>query len=495
MVKEVGIGVSIGVLIILAVQGFNVLPLVFIGFLLFFVWQMFNQGNITGASKSNNKELKIPLVDFNAIGGQESAKNELMEALDFIKDIGIVKNMGIRAIKGILLSGPPGTGKTMLAKAAARYTDSAFRATSGSEFIEMYAGLGAKRVRNLFKDARNTAKSNNKNSAVIFIDEIDILGGKRGKVTSHLEYDQTLNQLLVEMDGLSVDDEIHVLLIAATNRIDILDSALLRPGRFDRIVQVDLPAREGRLSILKIHTNNKPLHEDVELERIARDTFGFSGAHLESLANEAAILAHREGKDRIASKHFMEAIDKVIMGEKLDRKPGKDELKRIAIHETGHALISELLKPGSVSTITITSRGKALGYVRHNQADDFYLQTKEYLEEQISICIAGAVAEEVVLASRSTGATNDFKKAIELAKKMVAAGMTELGVVETDIVPREMLHKELSKILKDIEKGVKENIYEYRNMVKEIADELMESERFSGEELRKLLKFKNEKIS
>lgn len=489
MVKELGIGLVIGILIILAIQGFNILPLIFIGFLGFFMWQMLTQGGVTGATTDNDSgEKKIPLIQFDEIGGQESAKKELMEALDFVKDVKRIKHMGIRAIKGILLSGPPGTGKTLLAKAAARYTDSIFKAASGSEFIEMYAGLGAKRVRNLFKDARQTARKYNKKSAIIFIDEIDVLGSKRGRVTSHLEYDQTLNQLLTEMDGLSVDDEIQILVMAATNRIDILDPALLRPGRFDRIVQVDLPAKDGRLSILKIHTANKPLAEDVNLEQIAKETFSFSGAHLENLANEAAILALRENSSQIHQKHFMEAIDKVIMGERLDRRPTKEELKRIAIHETGHALISEILQPGSVSTITITSRGKALGYVRHNPEDDLYLQTKDYLEEQISIAIAGAIAEEILLENRSTGATNDFEKAIQLVKTMVISGMTELGVVGENTVPKNLLHKEMTKIFKNIETKVKELIKENQEIILQIAEELVESERFSGDELRELLK-------
>lgn len=489
MVKELGIGLAIGILIVLAIQGFNILPLIFLGFLVFFMWQMLTQGGVAGATTDNDSsEKKIPLIQFDEIGGQESAKKELMEALDFVKDVKRIKHMGIRAIKGILLSGPPGTGKTLLAKAAARYTDSIFKAASGSEFIEMYAGLGAKRVRNLFKDARQTARKYNKKSAIIFIDEIDVLGSKRGRVTSHLEYDQTLNQLLTEMDGLSVDDEIQILVMAATNRIDILDPALLRPGRFDRIVQVDLPAKDGRLSILKIHTANKPLAEDVNLEQIAKETFSFSGAHLENLANEAAILALRENSSQIYQKHFMEAIDKVIMGERLDRRPTKEELIRIAIHETGHALISEILQPGSVSTITITSRGKALGYVRHNPEDDLYLQTKDYLEEQISIAIAGAIAEEILLENRSTGATNDFEKAIQLVKTMVISGMTDLGVVGENTVPKNLLHKEMTKIFKNIETKVKELIKKNQEIILKIAEELVESERFSGNELRELLK-------
>lgn len=489
MVKELGLGLLIGFFIILFIQGFNVLPIIFLVFLGFFMYQLLNQGGLSSSlvdSPDNTK--KIPLVKFEDIGGQDSAKKELIEALDFIRDIKNIKKMGIRAIKGILLSGPPGTGKTMLAKAAARYTNSVFKAASGSEFIEMYAGLGAKRVRNLFRDARQMAKKSDKNSAIIFIDEIDVLGSKRGQVTSHLEYDQTLNQLLTEMDGLSVDDEIQVLVMAATNRIDILDPALLRPGRFDRIVQVDLPAKEGRLSILKIHTNNKPLAKDVNLEQIARETFRFSGAHIENLANEAAILALRENSNKIYQKHFIEAIDKVMMGEKLDRRPNKKELKRIAIHETGHALISEVLNPGSVSTITITSRGKALGYVRHNPEDDIYLMTEDYLEEQVSISIAGAIAEEVLLQKRSTGATNDFEKAVNLVKTMVISGMTDLGVVQEETLPKELLHEELSKILKRIENNVRKIINQNKDVIIRVADELVDSERFSGDELRKLLK-------
>ncbi|MFW5981514.1 MAG: AAA family ATPase, partial [bacterium] len=215
MLKELGLGLLLAVFLILAIQGFNVFPVIFIGFLAFFMWQMLTQGGVAGATGSKvDKNKTVPKIDFSEIGGQEVAKKELLEALEFVKDIKGIKHMGIRAIKGILLCGPPGTGKTMLAKAAAKYTDSVFKATSGSEFIEMYAGLGAKRVRNLFKDARQAARKADKSSAIIFIDEIDVLGGKRGQVSSHMEYDQTLNQLLVEMDGLSVDDDIQLLILA-----------------------------------------------------------------------------------------------------------------------------------------------------------------------------------------------------------------------------------------------------------------------------------------
>src|SRR5690606_32290083 len=271
------------------------------------------------------------------------------------------RKLGIRPLKGILLAGPPGTGKTLLAKAAANYADAAFLAVSGSEFVEVYAGVGAQRVRRLFKQAKAAAVKEGKSCAVIFIDEIEVLGGRRGKHTSHLEYDQTLNELLVQMDGMMSDEGgVRVLVMAATNRPDLLDPALLRPGRFDRTVQVDMPDREGRFHILKIHTRRRPLADDVDLDLLAREMYNFSGAQIESVVNEAAIHAMRAGRDEIRLEDFKEAIEKVMMGERLDRKPRSEELERIAHHEAGHALISELVRPGSVSSITITSRGKAL---------------------------------------------------------------------------------------------------------------------------------------
>lgn len=494
MVKEIGIGLGLAVLIFLAIQGFNIFPFViFIGmaFFLLNTLEAKNGGGIAsskiGKVASGKSSLSVPKVTFEDIGGQEMAKKELMEALDFIKDAQRIKDLGIRPLKGILLTGPPGTGKTLLAKAAANLTGSVFVSASGSEFIEMYAGVGAKRVRQLFANAREKARKSGVNNAVIFIDEIEVLGGKRGSHSSHMEYDQTLNQLLVEMDGLSVDDEVRVLLIGATNRVDILDPAIVRPGRFDRIVKVDLPDKEGRLHILKIHTANKPLADDVNMDQLARETYSFSGAHIESLANEAAILALREDQSSIAYKHFKEAIDKVMMGEKLDRKPADTELRRVAIHETGHALIGEIVNPGSVSTITIAPRGQALGYVRHNPEDDIYLHTQEYLENQIAICIAGAAAEELMLGNRSTGARNDFEKATEIARLIIFSGMTKLGVVNEKDLPANLKHEEMTQILRKQEERVTQLLRERRELIEAVSRKLLGEETFTGEELRLLL--------
>ncbi|MDD4518359.1 MAG: AAA family ATPase, partial [Limnochordia bacterium] len=463
MKKEILIGTGIAVVIFALVSGVDVTPLIAIGALLFILkyfldvrgkeYQTVNVAENVGVT---------PHIGFDDIGGQEVAKREFIEALDFVKDASRCRKLGIRPIKGILLFGPPGTGKTLLAKAAATYTNAAFLAASGSEFVEMYAGVGAKRVRSLFQRARELAKKQTRKSAIIFVDEIEVLGGKRGRHTSHLEYDQTLNQLLVEMDGIRTDDEISLLVVAATNRVDLLDPALMRPGRFDRLVSVELPDKEGRLHILRIHTRGKPLAEGVDLAELAKETFGFSGAHLESLVNEAAINALRQKRNVIAMQDFREAIDKVMMGEKLDRKPAKAEKQRVAIHEVGHALVSELANPGSVSRVTIVPRGRALGYMRQTPTADQYLYTVEELQDQMAVALAGAVAEELILGSRSTGGTNDFEQAVNLAKRMIASGMSELGVIDMKDVPTDILHRTISSLIGQREDWVRKIIASYQ---------------------------------
>lgn len=486
MLHEIGIGAGVAFLIYLVINGINILPVVAMLCLVYIAHNIMHKGNLIKKSSkiiSGNQN-----ITFDKIGGQKVAKNELLEALDFIRNFDEMEKMGIRPIKGILLTGAPGTGKTLMAKAATSYIDSIFVSAAGSEFVEMYAGVGAQRVRQLFAEARSMAKNASKKHGVIFIDEIEVMAGARGRHSSHLEYDQTLNQLLVEMDGISPSDDVNLLVIAATNRLDIIDSALLRPGRFDRIVKVELPDKAGRLEILKLYTNGKPLTEDVNLDQIAKETFGFSGAHLENLCNEAAIFALRDNNRQITQKNFIEAIDKVILGERLNRKPTKEEYKRIAIHESGHALISEHFNPNSVSIITITPRGQALGYIRRTTDDDMYLYTKQYLESQIAVALAGAVAEEALLGESSTGAANDFEQATNLAKKMVFSGMSQLGIVDKDSLPSERLHKAISDILSNQKSIVENLISEKQDILKTVVDYLMENEKIDGDDFRKLIK-------
>jgi vesicle-fusing ATPase len=485
---ELCIGTVAGLLLFMLWQGFD-------GILVFFVATLiitgiyFYYANATKRSFAVNKK-GLPassLIQFDDIGGQEVAKQELREAVEFIKDSTRLSHLGIRPLKGVLLNGPPGTGKTLLAKAAAQFTDSVFLSASGSEFVEMYVGVGAQRVRQLFQSAKSLAKQQRKDSAILFIDELDILGGKRGQNAGNTEYDQTLNELLVQMDGLSFDDSVKILIIGATNRIDILDSALLRPGRFDRHVKVELPDKKGRLHILSLHTKNKPLASDVSLETLAANTFGFSGAHLESLTNEAAILALREEKVTITSEHFQSAIDKVIMGEKLDRRPNTLEKQRIAIHEAGHALVSEITRPGSVATINIASRSNALGYVRQTTLDDTYLYTLDVIKNKIAVALAGAIAEEINLGNRSTGASNDFKQAIDLAKEIIHNGMSTLGIISLEDLTKDLLHATITSIIKETEQYVYTILSNRQDTLQAAAALLLEKECLDGDEFRVLL--------
>jgi len=489
-VIEVVLGIALALIIFLVWFEINILPVIFLGGLFFLLYRM-TSGKMPNLNNSIGKTARpSSSIQFEEIGGQEVAKKELLEALDFIKSPDRIKEMGIRPLKGILMIGPPGTGKTLLAKAAANYTNSVFISTSGSEFVEMYAGVGAQRVRQLFQQCRQKTKNEKKNGAVLFIDEIDILGSKRGSNSSHMEYDQTLNQLLTEMDGIGNKDDINILVMGATNRPESLDRALVRPGRFDRVIQVELPDREGRLEILKLHTKNKPLDHDVDLDKISREAYGFSGAQLESLSNEAAIMAMRENKKVLSLKHFMEAIDKVMMGEKQDKKPDKGELKRIAVHECGHAVVGEVLKPNSVSVVTITPRGKSLGYIRQQPEKDYLLYTKDYLETQICILMGGTVSEKLVLGEQSTGSSNDFNQSVELAKKIIDAGLSPLGVVSVDHLSGEVIQKNVQDIISEQEKRATRIIKSNLSLIKKGAEELLKEERMSGEFIRKHLKKK-----
>ncbi|MDD2421345.1 MAG: AAA family ATPase [Heliobacteriaceae bacterium] len=424
---------------------------------------------------------------FDDIGGQAVAKRELIEALDFMVQTEATRDLGIRPLKGILLCGPPGTGKTLLAKAAASHTNSTFLSCSGSDFIEVYAGVGAGRIRNLFKKAREQARRENKTGAIIFIDEIDVLGAKRGGYQGHLEYEQTLNALLVEIDGLKADEPVRVLLIGATNRPDLLDVALMRPGRFDRQVQVDLPDKESRLHILQIHTRQKPLAEDVNLEVIAKETIGFSGAQLESVTNEAAILTLRDGARKISFVRLKESIEKVLLGEVGDRRAVEAELWRVAVHETAHALISEWERPGSVARLTISPRGRALGYLRQVPPEERVLDTKNDIIGSIRVALAGLTAEQLVFGEGSTGARQDLALASQLAKQLIGSGLADLGPVDLNDIPEVVRFQEIQKIMAREQLYLRETLTHHRFLLEAIARQLRERESLSGEEFRQLL--------
>lgn len=484
---EAAIGFIPVLIVFLAVTGVNVVPLVVAMVLfgaLFFAIKMRGGGITIGAAQERKRKKRGPAkLTFDQIGGQESAKQELREALDFMVRQDEISKFGIRPIKGILLTGPPGTGKTLLAKAAAHYTNAVFVAASGSEFVEMYVGVGASRIRDLFQEARTRAAKENKENAVIFIDEIEVIGGKR-EGGQQREYDQTLNQLLTEMDGIYSSDTPRILLIAATNRKEMLDSALLRPGRFDRHIQVDLPDKKGRRHILELHAGNKPLQEGVDLDKIAEESYGFSGAQLESVMNEAAIYAMRDEVDQITQGHLSMAIDKVLMGEQTDRQAAEEEKRRVAIHELGHAIAAEVVAPGSVSQVALSPRGRALGYVRHNPQDEKYLYTKSYLEGQIIIALAGAAAEEIYYGGRSTGSSNDFEQALKIVHTMMTSGLTRLGIVNMDMVTTEVLMNENTRILEDLAARTKEMLQQHSAVFDKSLDILLKEERLSGEQFR-----------
>lgn len=491
MGKEILIGVIPAVLVFLLFLGINITPFIVFAVVLtalFFLINRQGQGNLSIGGKGKAKHV-VPksTVQFAEIGGQERAKNELMEALDFLKHKDQIAQYGIRPLKGVLLTGPPGTGKTLMAKAAANYTNSAFVAASGSQFVEMYVGVGAQRVRDLFKEVKALAEKNGQDSGIIFIDEIDVIGGKRDGQQQR-EYDQTLNQLLTEMDGIGTSEKPRILMIAATNRKDMLDAALLRPGRFDRHISVDLPDKTAREQILAIHTKNKPLAPDVSLEQVAQETFGFSGAQLESVANEAAIYAMREKSASIEARHFAYAVDKVMLGEKVDREASGEEKRRVALHELGHAIMSEIVRPGSVSQVTLSPRGKALGYVRQNPMEDRYLYTKDALEKQIMVCLGGAVAEEIYYGGRSTGSKNDFEQALNMAQEIVQSGMSRLGIVHVGYIAKDRIHDEVNFLLEELLEKTRDLLGKHDPVFRQGLETLMEAEALQGDEFRSLLK-------
>ncbi|MBQ7397277.1 MAG: ATP-dependent zinc metalloprotease FtsH, partial [Clostridia bacterium] len=405
-----------------------ILSLLLIGAIIYYFVSMSKNGGAGKANSFGRARVKTPSPDdknrvlFRDVAGADEEKEELQEVVEFLKNPAKFSTLGAKIPHGVLLVGPPGTGKTLLAKAVAGEAGVPFFSISGSDFVEMYVGVGASRVRDLFETARKAPAS------IIFIDEIDAVGRHRGAGLGggHDEREQTLNQLLVEMDGFGAHDGIIV--IAATNRPDILDPALLRPGRFDRQITVNYPDIKGREEILKVHARNKPLQDDVDLAKIAQTTSGFTGADLANLLNEAALLAARRGKSLIGAEDMEDAFLKVIMGpQKKSRVMKESEKRNTAYHEAGHALLSYYNKHGDpVHTISIIPAGRALGVTISVPAEDKFSVYKQELQERISMLLAGRVAEELTFGDYSGGASNDIERATELARKMV----TQLGMSE-----------------------------------------------------------------
>ncbi len=410
----------------------TMLPYIIIGIVIIVFWViMFRQmqggggGKVMNFGKSRAKVMSQDQrkITFKDVAGADEEKADLEEMVDFLRNPAKYTALGARIPKGVLLVGPPGTGKTLLAKAVAGEANVPFFSISASDFVEMFVGVGAARVRDLFEEAKKSTP------AVIFIDEIDAVGRQRGAGLGggHDEREQTLNQLLVEMDGFGINE--GIIMIAATNRPDILDPALLRPGRFDRQIVVNTPDVKGREDILKVHSRNKKLAADIDLGVVAKTTAGFTGADLENLLNEAALLAARKNKKSIDNDDIQIALMKVMMGaEKKSRAMNEDEKRLTAIHEAGHAVITRLMPDQDpVHEVSIIPRGMAGGYTMHLPTEDRYYTTKTYMYNTIRILLGGRAAEKVALGDISTGASNDIERASELARKMVMKyGMSDV---------------------------------------------------------------------
>ena len=475
---------------------------------IFFMRQMQTGGNRAlsfGKAKARLASEKSVKITFSDVAGIEEAKAEVQEIIDFLKAPQKFQKLGGKIPKGVLLVGAPGTGKTLLARAIAGEAGVPFFSISGSDFVELFVGVGASRVRDLFEQAKKSAP------CIIFIDELDAVGRHRGAGLGggHDEREQTLNQLLVEMDGFEINQ--GVIILAATNRPDVLDPALLRPGRFDRQIVVPRPDVKGRLEILKVHTRNIPLDEKVNLEQIARGTPGFSGADLANLVNEAALLAARKSKSNVERSDFEAAKDKVLMG--VERKSmiiSETEKNNTAYHEAGHALVAKLT-PGTdpIHKVSIIPRGMALGITQQLPIDDRYTYSKEYLLKALSILLGGRAAEEIALHHTTTGAGNDLERATDLARKMVTEwGMSEkLGPLtfgkkdEHIFLGKELSrHKDYSeKTAIDIDEEIKRIVLEAYSISKKILAEhydlldalakaLLEKETLDGEEIDALIR-------
>lgn len=484
----------------------SILPLLIFGFFAFFMLSRMNGGGNNKAFEFGRSKAKLEggiKVRFDDVAGCDEEKEEMQELIEYLKNPKKFAKMGARIPKGVLLVGSPGTGKTLLAKAVAGEAEVPFYSISGSDFVEMFVGVGASRVRDMFKKAQATAP------CIIFIDEIDAVGRQRGTGLGggHDEREQTLNQLLVEMDGIT--DNSGVVIVAATNRPDVLDPALLRPGRFDRQITVSLPDRRGRTAILKVHARNKKLDASVDLEALANRTPGFSGADLENVLNEAAILAVRENVEVISMHHLDEAIDRVIGGPAKKSKIYSDREKRlVAYHEVGHTIIGLKLESSDmVQKVTIIPRGQAGGYNLMTPREEKFMLTKTDLQAKITGLLGGRVAEDIVFNEISTGASQDIERATKIAREMVMSyGMSDLGPIQYEhsggnvFLGRDYsnssnysgqiafeIDKEVRRIIDDCYDHAKRLIQENRPLMDLLVDALLENETLTAENIENIV--------
>jgi cell division protease FtsH len=468
-----------------------IVPIFFLALICYFMWRTLRlmprtkPQEITPRSRSS--------VTWDDVAGVEETKEELREVVDFLSDQKRFKRLGAKVPKGILLHGPPGTGKTLLAKAVAHESGANFFSQSASSFVEMFAGLGAARIRRLFKEARENAP------AIVFIDELDAVGAQRGSDISG-ERDQTLNQLLVEMDGFDARD--NVVVMAASNLLEKLDKALLRPGRFDRQVFVPPPDRAGRQEILEVHTRGKPLAQDVDLDRVARHAAGLTGADLANLTNEAAILAGRSKRDFVAQADFDDAFERVVAGLQTRKVITAHEKRVVAWHEAGHALVSELLPTvDKVQKVSIVPRGKALGYTLNLPQEDRYLKSRQELIDYMKVLLAGRVSEQITFGRVTTGASDDLKRVTGIARSMVFEyGMgTEIRshqVPEDDYTVSERLRQtrdeEVTEIAEEAYRGAHQLLSDHRDLLDEIAERLLENEAIEREEIKAIMSMRRD---
>ncbi len=456
-----------------------------------------------GRSKAKRFREDQPSKNFDDVAGSENAKKDLGEIVDYLRDPSYYERLGAKLPRGLLMVGPPGTGKTLMARAVAGEADVPFFSISGSEFIEMFVGVGASRVRDMFKQARKEAPS------IIFIDELDAIGRSRGTGVGggHDEREQTLNQILSEMDGFSEGETVVV--IAATNRPDVLDPALMRPGRFDRKVTLDRPHKEAREKILQLHAKKIELHKNVDLEAVSRRTVGFSGAELENLVNEAALFAGREGAKAVEMKHFDQARDKILMGSEREHHMGEKERRIIAYHESGHALTALLFpKADPLEKVTIIPRGQALGATEQAPDEDRLNMGFSYLKDRIAVMLGGRVSEKLIFDEYSSGAENDIDQATRLARRMVSRwGMSDaIGPVSCSTSQEEVfLGREISRerefsektleridaevyrLITDIEVEVGKRLKDKQDKLEKLAETLLEEETLGADEIDDLL--------